>query len=273
MSEHPLPPRRAALGTLGGATLAMMLPACALTAGDSRLTVKGTATYRERMALPPGATLEASVADVSLADAPAVVLGQTRSVLTGAPPFSFVVPVDAARMNARGRYALQIRISQGEQLLFITDQFHAVEPRAGVQQFNVVLQRVAPAPVAATGATTLPLEGTHWKLVAIQGKPLPPRAPNSLGNEAHLTLHPQDQRISGSGGCNGLMGSYKLAGASLSFGQIAGTLRMCVDTMDTERRFLDMLSAVRAWEAQGTHLKLKDASGATLAEFEAASPR
>jgi heat shock protein HslJ len=38
--------------------------------------VKGTATYRERMALPPGAVLEATLQDVSRADAPAVVIGQ-----------------------------------------------------------------------------------------------------------------------------------------------------------------------------------------------------
>ena len=41
-------------------------------------TVRGTAMYRERIALPPGAVLEVSLQDVSLADAPARELGSVR---------------------------------------------------------------------------------------------------------------------------------------------------------------------------------------------------
>ena len=37
-------------------------------------TIEGTATYRERMALPKGAVFEATLEDVSRADAPAVVV-------------------------------------------------------------------------------------------------------------------------------------------------------------------------------------------------------
>jgi heat shock protein HslJ len=48
--------------------------------------VKGTATYRERMALPPGAVLEATLEDVSRADAAAEVIGQTRVEKPGNPP-------------------------------------------------------------------------------------------------------------------------------------------------------------------------------------------
>lgn len=40
-------------------------------------TLSGTVTYRERMALPSDARVTVSLADVSLADAPAQVLGET----------------------------------------------------------------------------------------------------------------------------------------------------------------------------------------------------
>lgn len=46
--------------------------------GEGMNTVTGAATYRERMALSPGAVFEATLEDVSRADAPAVVVGQTR---------------------------------------------------------------------------------------------------------------------------------------------------------------------------------------------------
>jgi len=52
-------------------------------------TVRGTATYRERIALPPGAVLEVSLQDVSRADAPSEELGSVRIEDPGNPPFEF----------------------------------------------------------------------------------------------------------------------------------------------------------------------------------------
>jgi uncharacterized lipoprotein YbaY len=49
-------------------------------------TIKGTATYRERIALPPGALFEAAIEDVSRADAPASTLATTRIMSPGNPP-------------------------------------------------------------------------------------------------------------------------------------------------------------------------------------------
>ncbi|HEY7473655.1 MAG TPA: YbaY family lipoprotein, partial [Vicinamibacterales bacterium] len=51
-------------------------------------TIKGTATYRERMALPPGAVFEAALEDVSRADAKAETVAQTRVPSPGNPPIT-----------------------------------------------------------------------------------------------------------------------------------------------------------------------------------------
>lgn len=48
--------------------------------------VKGTATYRERIALTPDAVFEAMLEDVSRADAPAVVIGSVRIGKPGQVP-------------------------------------------------------------------------------------------------------------------------------------------------------------------------------------------
>jgi hypothetical protein len=53
--------------------------------GDDTGTVSGTASYRERMALPPEAVFEATLEDVSKADAPADVIGQVRIETPGNP--------------------------------------------------------------------------------------------------------------------------------------------------------------------------------------------
>ncbi|MEM9127251.1 MAG: YbaY family lipoprotein, partial [Pseudomonadota bacterium] len=48
-------------------------------------TIEGSATYRERIAVPPNATLFVELQDVSLADAPAVTLAAQRYALDGVP--------------------------------------------------------------------------------------------------------------------------------------------------------------------------------------------
>ena len=55
------------------AVLACLPAVAAQTNQPSAATVTGTVTYRERIALPATAVVEVTVADVSRADAPAVV--------------------------------------------------------------------------------------------------------------------------------------------------------------------------------------------------------
>ena len=59
-------------------TLAMAL-ACAVSVRESAAAqIRGTATYRERIALPTDAVFDATLEEVSRADAPAIVLGRAR---------------------------------------------------------------------------------------------------------------------------------------------------------------------------------------------------
>jgi len=62
-------------------------------------TITGSATYRERIALPPGTVFEATLEDVSRADAPAEVVGRVRVEKPGQPPFRFSIAYDPARWD------------------------------------------------------------------------------------------------------------------------------------------------------------------------------
>ncbi|MGB7933527.1 MAG: YbaY family lipoprotein [Gammaproteobacteria bacterium] len=53
----------------------------------ARLNVKAAAIYRERVALPPEAVLEATLEDISRADVRAELLGSVRIENPGLPPF------------------------------------------------------------------------------------------------------------------------------------------------------------------------------------------
>jgi putative lipoprotein len=223
-------------------------------------TLEGTATYRERMALPPGAVFEAQLEDVSRADAPAEVIAKTSLPSPGNPPIRFSIGYDPARIQDRHSYVVRARILVDGKSFFTTTESHPVLTRGKPDSVSMMLRR-AEARSAAT------LENTYWKATAIGDRPA--RVAENIP-EPHLLLHPADSRASGSSGCNGFSGSYQLSGDSLRFGKLVSTLRACVDPElnSQERAFLDALGATRTWRVTGDTLVLSAPTG-PLARFTA----
>jgi uncharacterized lipoprotein YbaY/heat shock protein HslJ len=129
--------------------LAAML-ACACTSPGPRAsaTISGTATYRERMALPPDAVFEATLEDVSRADAPSTVVASTR-VASPRVPLEFAIPYDPARVDLKRRYAVRGRITLNGQPMFSTDTAYPVLGADNVRRVDLVMRRVAGAGAAA----------------------------------------------------------------------------------------------------------------------------
>ena len=350
--------------------------------GQSRAVVSGTALYRERMALPPSAVFEATLEDVSRADAPAQVISQTRKQSPGNPPFAFEIPYNPAEIDPSHPYSVRARITANHELLFTTTQSYPVLTDGNHNPVTLLLERSTEAParggsqesamsgLPATFVGTLPcadcpgiryqvnllgdhtfvsrmtyedrnsslrengswqlandgktlllqtanqtreqfalldgqtlrkldtngkeiesklnydlkrapqfqpieeidqgrgqvtLENTHWKLTRLGQT----RFSDSTPQEPYLVLDPEDQRVSGSGGCNRITGSYKLTGNELTFSRMAVTMMACIQGMDTEKKFLDALGHVTAWKITGHALDLFDANENGIAEFEA----
>ena len=104
--------------------------------------VKGTATYRERMAMPPDAVFEATLEDVSKADAKAEVIGQARIEQPGNPPIRFEITYDPSRIVSSHRYAVRARILVGGKLFFTTDQHYPVLTGGKGNEVALLLRRV-----------------------------------------------------------------------------------------------------------------------------------
>jgi heat shock protein HslJ len=117
---------------------------------------------------------------------------------------------------------------------------------------------------AAATSSTASLENTYWKLTHLGADQVGAPA----AREPHFVLHPEDRRVSGSGGCNRMLGSYSLGGQSLSFSQLAGTMMACTEGMETERAFHEALSKAVTWKIEGERLELFDGKGQSVARFE-----
>jgi uncharacterized lipoprotein YbaY len=131
---------------LSAPLIAVGLMAFALTpAWAAQELITGTATYRERIALPPDAVFEAIIEEVSRADAPAVEIARTRIESPGQPPIAFSIAYDPAAIDERLTYAVRTRVLLGERLMFISDTVHRVLTRGATREIAVMM-RTAPAP-------------------------------------------------------------------------------------------------------------------------------
>ena len=136
-----------------GFVLAAVLVATVTVSDAAQVT--GTATYRERMALPPDAVFEATLEDVSRADAPAVVVGKARIERPGQPPIRFGITYDAARIDPRHSYAVRSSIKAGGEMLFTTTTQYRVITGGSSRTVSMMLTRVARPPGAPGGGEVL----------------------------------------------------------------------------------------------------------------------
>jgi copper homeostasis protein (lipoprotein) len=122
------------------------------------------------------------------------------------------------------------------------------------------------------GAEALPLRGTSWRLRSLETDGGPAQPPAG-GRPVELLFDPDSDRVSGSGGCNRLMGGFTLDGAALRFSSLASTRMACRPAlMDFEGRVFRALEQVRSWRTEGSGLELLDAGGGILLRFEGVAP-
>ncbi len=244
------PVSRRALAAL---LLATALPAAPALAAPRSL--RGTVSYRERMALPPGAIVEVKLLDVSLADAPSRTIAETR-VSGRRIPAPWTLRFDTRQIEPRHSYALQARITHRGQLLFITTERHSVFT-GGPDNTDIWVQRVAgdDRPPAAA-----PSPIGSWRLASLGGKDVPASINTTLEIAA-------DGKVSGRGGCNGFGGTATIQGRVIRFSRMVSTMMACEpDKMTQEQRFFKTLERVHRWslERQTGRLVLLDRGGQPL---------
>jgi uncharacterized lipoprotein YbaY len=101
-------------------------------AADAQPAVHGQASYRERIAAPPGAILTVQLIDNQRADTPDAVIAVVQVAAANGPPFAFALPYEAGKLRANGSYGLHASLRDAEGALwFVTDTRTPVEPGSG----------------------------------------------------------------------------------------------------------------------------------------------
>ena len=115
-------------------------------------SVSGTVTYRERIALTPGATLIVQIRDTSYADASAELIAEQVISDPGQVPIKFKVPYNPDDIDSRNTYSVSARIEESDgRLAFINDTAYDVITGGHPRRVDMVLVLVEPPPEMVDG--------------------------------------------------------------------------------------------------------------------------
>lgn len=229
------------------------LSACQSDEEASMTQLPVEVVYRERIMLPPTATVTVTLEDVSKMDVAATLIDKQSMNTAAAPPYRLTLSYDANQIDDRMRYALRARIELDGKLLFTnTQSVKAFANKAG-EPAQILVQNIASKKQPPLSAKPAQLGNSNWGVNRIGTLSSPLGAQDKEPN-----LYLQDGKASGFSGCNNFHGSYTLKGKSLKFGPLMSTRRACLegDAMMTEKLYLEALAAVEGYSLKDGKLKL-----------------
>jgi heat shock protein HslJ/uncharacterized lipoprotein NlpE involved in copper resistance len=118
----------------------------------------------------------------------------------------------------------------------------------------------------ATGVADASITDTYWKLTELIGKPVDTAVKRK---EMFLQFEKETGKVTGSGGCNSVSGTYTTeANGRIILSKMIST-RMACPAMQDESAFLQALSKVNTYIISGNKLQLTTGKMAPLLVFEA----
>ena len=124
---------------------------------EPNASVTGSVTYRERIALTPGAKVVVELRDVSLADAAAPLIARQTIAEPGQVPIEYKVEYNRDDIDSSRIYSVTARIIESDgRLAFTNDTVREVITRGNPNKVDMVLVLVQPPP-------ELTIEGQDWR--------------------------------------------------------------------------------------------------------------
>lgn len=211
--------------------------------------VTGSVTYRERIALPPGAVLEVSLLDVSRQDVVAMVISSDSIEMSGVPT-EFSLPYDSDVVSDALSYSVRAQIMLSGKLLYTSTTANPVLTRGAGDHVDIIVQRVA---------SQTSILGTNWVVEQVGGETVTLDRPQTIQFD-------QDGSLAVFGGCNQFIGSYDNDDGHFALSRgMAGTLMACPEAINAlETRFIDLLQQAERIDSNGSVLVLSAEDGTVL---------
>lgn len=228
----------------------------------------GLVTYRERMALPPDATLIVRLYEAAGQEKPRSLLSELRLPTEGRNvplPFCVCLPPSAeALASGASGYELEAEITDATGPLFATSSPTAL---TGGEERKTPLLLMTHRVMSDAGEMAAELTGRRWRLLQLYGQQAEVHDDQP---EPHLAFAPENSgrgRVSGSDGCNQLLGEYVMKNDRLRFSGLGSTMRFCAGGAEQAAAFAKALHETDAWRLSGNLLEFFS-NGRKVAVFE-----
>lgn len=258
MTDRHTLSRRGFASLLGLSAIIAASPSLAAPA-----TIRGSVSYRERIALPPSATVTVQLIDVSRAGASFTIIAETTTRPGRNVPVPYVIRYNDRDIRPNRRYALRAEIRDGRRLLFTTTRNYPILS-GGRETTDLQLERAGAA--ARPEPDREPSLVGSWVVVDLAGERL------GGGKPPVMQISP-DNRVSGNTGCNGFGAELRFNRREIEFSRAISTQMACQPpVMRQERAFLSLLGDVRRYEfsQRNNKLLLQDRRGRTLIQLRKA---
>ena len=259
----PVTKRRVIYNVVTCFLFATIIQGCDSPAERETITISGTVSYAERIALTPDAMVTVSLSDINRADVVSRLLADTTFSANGLQvPISFNLLVDPTHFDTSSTYALRAEIrSEDGQLLWTTDTVTHIKLSDPKDAVELHLR-------SAKAANTDPdLGGQTWYLhsLSASGEVLSPNPDKSYTVELST-----DGSITGQADCNRFNGTYHLSGESFSTTQLISTRAACNDG-GVSSRFIQLLNGAKSVVKADSVLTIESDNG--IAATLSTSPR
>lgn len=208
-----------------------MLALQALPAFAARVVIRGTVSYSGGLYLPPRTKLTVRLLDVTLGPEPTDVIVETKWPAGSLNPIPYSITVDTAQLDETRRYALDARVSVDDREILSSPYPWSFRGREG-DRMDLMVQTdltVEPTPRAFSAPFG------HWLAEDIGGQGVNDLLPSIL------IIHLNGDMI-GKTGCNTIRGGAIIRGASLKFGGMSMTAKICDGAVsDQEYQFAGAL--------------------------------
>ena len=238
------------------AALLIALVTLPVAAIAETMNLQVTATYRERIALPPDAVLEVELLDTSRADAPSVRMSSQRFRLEAVPK-TVQIPYDPSLIDERLTYTVAARIISGGRILFLSTTATPVLTRGAPDSAELVLEMMTGGEVASDHDQSI--FGMTWAVFEIAGRML-------VTEHVPILALDEDGRFGLFAGCNRFTGVLSASNGLLEVPQtFAGTQMACPEQRaQLERDVLDALASAERYVRNGSNLALTNQAGAVV---------
>ena len=147
--------KKTLLAAIGISVVLASLAACG---SNPNASVSGTVTYRERLALSPGAQLVVELRDVSYADVASTLIARQTISDPGQVPIKFKVEYNRDDIDSRNTYAVSAKIIESDgRLAFTNDTAYDVITGGNPDKVDMLLVLVQPPP-------DLVQDGVDWRM-------------------------------------------------------------------------------------------------------------